>query len=318
MTDERTLGGSPEASIIVPTYRGAGRLPLLLDALAAQQEGTPPFEVVLVIDGVDDGSVALAGAEQRIKVCSLLFPENRGRVAALNAGFETARGRVLIRCDDDLVPSPDYVIQHVTAHAEEPGGAIGLYVNQYLDTPYAAAYGRAADEQFRRNAYAAPADRTWRYWAGNCSVTREVWERVGPYDPEYRLYGWEDVDYGYRLHEAGLPVRLVPALETPHRVAAVTTAVRARRAGHSGAARRLFERKHPQAGLPGAVPPWSPWNGLVRASSRVPVSPQRAGGAVDRVLPRLPAPVGRKLAALAVESAALAGYRRPQMAEEVF
>ena len=94
----------PEASIIVPSYRGAGRLPALFDALAGQQIGGPDFEVIVVIDGVDDGSVALVEAESRFPVSPVLFPENRGRVEALNAGFGTARGRVLIRCDDDLVP----------------------------------------------------------------------------------------------------------------------------------------------------------------------------------------------------------------------
>lgn len=318
MTTPRTEGTAPAASIIVPTYRGAARLPLLLDALAAQQPGTPDFEIVLVIDGIDDGSVALAEAETRLTVRRILFPENRGRVAALNAGFDEAQGRVLIRCDDDLVPRPDYVAAHVAAHDGPESGAVGLYLNEHADTPYAAVYGRDADERFRRGAYAERAGRAWRYWAGNCSVTRETWEQVGPYDPDYRLYGWEDVDYGYRLHAAGIAVHLVEELETPHRVAAVTTAIRARRAAHSGAARRLFEAKHPAAGLPGAVPAWSVWNAAVRALSRVPIPPDRLGGAVDRVLAVLPAPVGRKLVALAVEASALAGYRRPQRVTEVF
>ncbi|WP_341854304.1 glycosyltransferase [Brachybacterium sp. GPGPB12] len=166
---------------------------------------------------------------------SIVFPENRGRVAALNAGFEVARGDVLIRCDDDLLPAVDYVAAHVSAHQDGPGGVIGLYLNEYSTTPYAEVYGKDADQRFRRDAYNSASAVTWRYWAGNCSITREIWEAVGPYDSEYRLYGWEDVDYGYRIHAAGFEVHLAPELETPHRVAAVTTAVRSRRASHSGA-----------------------------------------------------------------------------------
>ena len=30
--------------------------------------------------------------------------------------------------------------------------------------------------------------------AGNVSVTRDTWEEVGPYDIDFRAYGWEDVD----------------------------------------------------------------------------------------------------------------------------
>ena len=312
------MAADPVASIIVPSYRGVDRLPQLLDSLAVQQDGTPSFEVIVVVDGVDDGSVALLENESRLDPRSIVFPENRGRVAALNAGFEVARGDVLIRCDDDLLPGTDYVGAHVNAHRDGPGGVIGLYLNEYSTTPYAEVYGKDADQRFRRDAYNSPPAGAWRYWAGNCSITREVWEAVGPYDPEYRLYGWEDVDYGYRIHAAGFVVRLAPELETPHRVAAVTTAVRVRRASHSGAARRLFERKHLQAGLPNAVPGWSVWNALVRGLSRVPLDPARLGGAVDALLRILPHGVGRKLVALCVESAALGGYRSPHKAKERF
>ncbi|WP_434176434.1 glycosyltransferase family 2 protein [Brachybacterium conglomeratum] len=307
----------PVASIVVPSFRGADRLPQLLDSLAAQ-DAAPSFEVIVVVDGVDDGSVALLENESRLDARSIVFPENRGRVAALNAGFEAARGDVLIRCDDDLVPRPDYVSAHVNSHRDGPGGVIGLYLNEYSTTPYAEVYGKDADERFRRDAYGSAPSMAWRYWAGNCSITRAIWDSVGPYDPEYRLYGWEDVDYGYRIHKAGFEVRLAPELETPHRVAAVTTAIRARRASHSGAARRLFERKHPQAGLPDAIPGWSLWNALVRGLSRIPLKPARLGSVVDALLRFLPRGVGRKIVALSVESAALGGYRSPHSAKERF
>ena len=307
----------PVASIVVPSFRGADRLPQLLDSLAAQ-DAAPSFEVIVVVDGVDDGSVALLENESRLDARSIVFPENRGRVAALNAGFEAARGDVLIRCDDDLVPRPDYVSAHVNSHRDGPGGVIGLYLNEYSTTPYAEVYGKDADERFRRDAYGSAPSMAWRYWAGNCSITRAIWDSVGPYDPEYRLYGWEDVDYGYRIHKAGFEVRLAPELETPHRVAAVTTAIRARRASHSGAARRLFERKHPQAGLPDAIPGWSLWNALVRGLSRIPLKPTRLGSVVDALLRFLPRGVGRKIVALSVESAALGGYRSPHSAKERF
>lgn len=312
------MPADPFASIIIPSYRGVARLPVLLDSLAGQSPETPAFEVIVVVDGIDDGSVALVENETRIDARTVVFPENRGRVAALNAGFSAAKGDVLIRCDDDLAPGTDFVVAHVNAQRAHAGGVMGLYLNEYTATPYAEVYGTDADERFRRDAYATADDMTWRYWAGNCSITRDLWEAVGPYDPDYRLYGWEDVDYGYRLHAAGHQVRLEPGLETRHRAAAVTTSLRAQRAAHSGAARRLFEVKHPGADLPSAVPAWSFWNSLVRGLARVPVSSAKVGRMVDTALPVIPGGVGRKLVALTVESAALAGYRHPRRAKERF
>lgn len=311
---------SPQVSIIIPTYRGVERLPQLLDALADQQADTPPFEAIVVIDGVDDGSAALVRGEDRFAVRVIEFPVNRGRVAALNAGFDAAGGDVLVRCDDDLVPGPDYVTQHLAAHANGAVGAIGLYENQYESTAYSRAYGVQADASMRDGAYSTRESMRWRYWAGNCSITREIWETVGHYDPDYRLYGWEDIDYGYRIHQAGYPIHLVRNLETPHRVAAVTTSIRAQRASHAAAARRIFERKHGSAGLPSAVPPISAWNTAVRGTAlgvRI-VGPARIGALVDSCIGVAPRPVARKLIALAVEGSAVAGYLAPGRAKDVF
>ena len=301
------------ASVIIPSRGGAQRLPALLSALAAQDD--PAWEAIVVIDGdVDDSASVVARYQRQLPVRSIVFAENRGRVAALNAGFEAAHGDVLIRCDDDLVPDPGYIRTHKAEHARQSCGAIGLYLNRLPDTPYALAYGRDADERFRRDAYAAAPDRSWRYWAGNCSITRQLWERVGPYDPAYRAYGWEDVDWGYRLSTLGYPVHLVPALETPHYVAAVTTRSRVLRAFHSGAARRLFESKHGTNILAGAVPPHEgAWNRLVHLVAVL--GSRRAldltSRCVDRSAVVLPRPVVGKLIALLVEGSAVAGYRRP-------
>ncbi|MDU7361537.1 MAG: glycosyltransferase [Propionibacteriaceae bacterium] len=299
------------ASIVIPSRGGARRLPRLLAALAAQDDAE--WEAIVVIDGDVDNSADVVAQYAHLPVRAVVFPENRGRVAALNAGFAEALGDVLIRCDDDLVPHPDYVRQHRLA-AEKHGGAIGLCINMLPSTAYAKAYGEQADRIFQHDAYQVPANRAWRYWGGNVSVTREVWEQVGPYDADYRAYGWEDVDYGYRVFAAGHPVAIVPELETPHYLAAVTTKLRVQRSYHSGAARRTFEDKHPDANLAPAEPaPDSWWNKLVlavgrRASRKVLLGAARVVDGAARVLP---APLSRKLIALLVEAGGVAGYARP-------
>src|SRR5664279_5470987 len=176
-----------KASIVIPSRGGAERLPRLLTALAAQTY--PDWEEIVVIDGDIDNSEAVVARYAHLPIRSVVFPENRGRVAALNAGFAEATGDVLIRCDDDLVTSPDYVAGHVRATSAGDRGAVGLYINVLPDTPYARVYGRHADERHRADAYLTPRDLQYRYWAGNCSVARAVYDSVGGYDPRYRAYG---------------------------------------------------------------------------------------------------------------------------------
>jgi GT2 family glycosyltransferase len=269
------------------------------------------WEAVVVLDGDVDGSEqVLSDWAGRIPVRPVVFPENRGRPAALNAGHATAAGRVLVRCDDDLAPGPDYVRLHAAAHDDGPRGVVGMCRNVFPETAYARVYGRPAYERFRTGAHAAPAETRWRYWGGNVSVDRETWERVGPYDEGYQGYGWEDVDWGYRVHSAGVPIAVVPGLETDHHIAATTTAGRALRAYYSGSARRRFEAKHGfQVVAPGGH---DPWNLTVGATARV-LSEKgigRAGRTVDRLADRLPRWAAEKAVALTVEAGALAGYRR--------
>lgn len=299
---------APKASIVVPSRGGAKRLPVLLDALRLQDEKS--FEIIVVLDGDIDGSRGLLEAEAStgdLDLTIIEFPENRGRVAALNAGFEAASGSVYVRCDDDFEPRPTYVSRRVRLHADGPVGVIGLAENVYEDNAYARAYGREAETRFHRDAYATAPGERWRYWAGNVSVDRETYARVGPYDGDFRAYGWEDVDWGYRLHEAGVPIVIDRELATPHHLVAVTLTSRARRAYQSGSAMRLFQAKHPQ-GLGPMTVPWTPWVVAVRCLAVLPPSACLAiARTVDRSLPRLPKAVSSRLVALVVEGAVLGG-----------
>jgi glycosyltransferase involved in cell wall biosynthesis len=296
-------------SVVVPSRGGAGRLPSLLDRLAAQTQSG--WEAIVVLDGDIDNSAGVVELRRStLPVRVVTFPENRGRPAALNAGFEVATGEILVRCDDDLAPKPDFLSRHVEAHRDGPVGVIGMCRNIFPHTPYATAYGWPAYLRQRAAAYAAPPEERWHYWGGNISIDRGSWDRVGPYDPDFRAYGWEDVDWGYRLMRAGVPIVVEPGLETDHHIAATTTAGRALRAYYSGSARRRFETKHGFQVV--AAGGRDPWNLAVRTAARL-LSEQgidQAGRVVDRLADRVPRRVAEKAVALTVEAGALAGYRR--------
>ena len=142
-------------SIVVPTRGGRDRLPVLLDGLARQTD--TDLEVLVVVDGDVDDTEELVARRTDLDVRAIVFPENRGRSAALNAGFAAARGEILVRMDDDLDPEPSYVAGQVAAHAGEPRGVVGLCRNVYPDTAYAEVYGAPMDLRSRAAAYATSA-----------------------------------------------------------------------------------------------------------------------------------------------------------------
>jgi len=307
-----------EASIVIPSFCGAMRLPKLLEALAVQEfEGE--FEVLVVLDGTTDNSTEVVRSfEDRLQLRLVELSQNQGRAVALNRGFEVATGTVLVRCDDDLVPQADFVRRHVRWHQKRADyGVVGLCRNMFPETAYARAYGREADIRHRDEAYARTSGNQWLHWAANCSVHRDMWERVGRYDERYCGYGWEDVDWGYRLRLAGGEMILDPALETEHRVAAITAAVRFDRAFQSGVARARFESLHGVTALPPMMGDGL-WGVAVRLASllRQRASFCRAGKMADSALEHLPHSAGRRVVALGIEAAALAGWREGRAASK--
>ena len=202
---------APAASVIVPTHRGAHRLPVLLEALAGQVV-EEPWEVVVVLDGVlDDSPRVLEQWRDRLDLHVVVHPEPLGLVDALNDGYAAARGRVLIRCDDDLTPASDMVRRHIAHHAV-PGdlGVMGPTRDVFPDTPYASAYGRPATSRSLRAAYVRPPEERWVGWAAHNSVTRAVWARAGRFDPRF-VYG-QDSELGFRLAQEGVHLVVDPEL----------------------------------------------------------------------------------------------------------
>ena len=83
-------------SVLLPLYNAEIYLEQCLDSILSQTYAR--FEVIAVNDGSTDSSPAILSrfsqADARIK--PLHFPENKGIVAALNAGLEVCKGNGLL------------------------------------------------------------------------------------------------------------------------------------------------------------------------------------------------------------------------------
>jgi glycosyltransferase involved in cell wall biosynthesis len=100
---------APELSFVVPLYNESPSLTALYEAVRDVSEGLEmPFEAVFVDDGSTDDSfavlAALHEADPRVRV--LRFGRNRGKSDALDAGFRSVRGRLVVTLDADLQDDP--------------------------------------------------------------------------------------------------------------------------------------------------------------------------------------------------------------------
>jgi glycosyltransferase involved in cell wall biosynthesis len=101
--------GLPRISIVIPLYNEEESIPHLYPALdAAIANCGQPTEVIIVDDGSKDRSFALlreiALKDPRFTVVRLR--RNSGQTAAFQAGFDLARGEVVITMDADLQNDP--------------------------------------------------------------------------------------------------------------------------------------------------------------------------------------------------------------------
>ncbi|MBN1997976.1 glycosyltransferase family 2 protein [candidate division KSB1 bacterium] len=99
----------PEISVVIPFYNEVENAPRVWTALEKTlRQMDLSYEVIFVDDGSTDGTQdvlrELAKSNRTLKV--ILFRANFGQSAAMAAGFEATRGKVVIAMDGDLQNDP--------------------------------------------------------------------------------------------------------------------------------------------------------------------------------------------------------------------
>jgi len=122
----------PELSLVVPVYNERDNLPLLVGEIARALAGHR-YEIVAVDDGSSDGSLDVLKALKRDhpELHVVAFAANAGQTAAFAAGFQAARGAVIVTLDADLQNDPAD-IPALLGHLEVTGAAavVGYRVNR--------------------------------------------------------------------------------------------------------------------------------------------------------------------------------------------
>lgn len=103
---------SMNISVVVPLYNEAESLPELVAWVdRVMQHHHYHYELILIDDGSNDTSWEVIEdlKTKYVSIVGIKFRRNYGKSAALNVGFETAQGDVIITMDADLQDSPDEI-----------------------------------------------------------------------------------------------------------------------------------------------------------------------------------------------------------------
>ncbi len=193
-------------SVIIPTYNRLDRLKRVLAALEQQSYPLDQVEVVVVSDGSTDGTNEyLETIETPLKVVPVVQP-NRGVAAARNHGLERASGEIALFLDDDVVPTPELIAEHLRIHRQESGDVVVL--GPMLSPPdFELSPWVRWEQAMLVKQYDAMSTGRWKptprqFYTGNASLVRRHVIEAGGFDESFRRA--EDVELAYRLAGRGL------------------------------------------------------------------------------------------------------------------
>ncbi len=196
-------------SVVIPTYN---RKPILEKCLRALEHQTfdgdliSDYEVVVVDDGSTDGTVTwLQDHAPEFPHVRLFEQDHKGPAVARNLGVEQARGDTIIFIDSDLVVLETFLQSHgsaLTRGQQERGHNRIFTYGRVVNTCNFEAPTR---EPFKVTDYSRAFFAT-----GNVAIAKHWLMAAGLFDPQFTLYGWEDLELGVRLKKMGLSLVKVP------------------------------------------------------------------------------------------------------------
>lgn len=252
----RSVGGSADASptprfsVIVPTHERREIVVRDVAALARQRDAD--FEAVVVVDGAGDGTAAALRELELPFRLTVIEQENQGAAAARNAGASAARGELLLFLDDDMEADPGLLAEHDRSHREGADLVVGdmpLHPDSSRNLLSWGVGQWAATRRRRLEAHGAEPGLD-DLLTGQMSITRAGFDLVEGFDTSFTregLFGGEDIDFGYRVLQAGLRVAFNPAAIS-RQYYDVDPADYLRRARETGRSEAELVRKHPEQG----------------------------------------------------------------------
>jgi GT2 family glycosyltransferase len=202
------------ATVVIPTYRRRDDVVRLVKTLASQTLPPSDYEVVVVVNGPEDGTREALAVVSMPYSLRVLYRDTPGLAAARNAGVNNAFGEVVIILDDDMEPTAGFVAAHLAAHAGgEPKAVMGPVPFAMSDAmPAPSAYvGDKFNRHLERLERCGGPTTARDFYGGNLSIRRDVFLRISGFDERFTQYGNEDVELSLRLASAGVPIVYEPS-----------------------------------------------------------------------------------------------------------
>ncbi len=206
-------------SVIICTRNRAHALTHCLDAtLQALAIAGVEAECLVVDNGSSDNTQAVvtkyAASHPQVRLVS---EQRKGLSYARNAGINAAQGELIAFTDDDCQPEPNYFATLLHYAAADTGPVLRgarVELGDTTDQPFSI-LTRTTSERWQKNAYPV-ADRqlAGAIIGASMLMPLALAKAIGPFDVRFGaggpFMGGEEIDYIYRVYEAGYLIEYVP------------------------------------------------------------------------------------------------------------
>jgi len=176
-------------SIIIPCYNQGNYLAEALQSIADCKDNTL-YEIIIVNDGSTDSTTLTILKDLAAKGYNIINQPNKGLGATRNTGIKVASGKYILPLDCDNKIRPEYIYEGIKLLDENP----------LLDV----VYGDAEYFGEKKGTWESGEFNMQRLMIENfidaCAVFRKsTWEKVGGYDENMPVMGYEDWDLWLRI-----------------------------------------------------------------------------------------------------------------------
>ena len=240
------------ASICLPVRNEGRYLRECLESLVGQDYLPGGYEIVVADGGSADATREIVEEYARRGPVRVRLVENPdgGVAAGRNAALRAAEGEVIVFVEGHAWVGRDFLRTAVRLLEETGALCLGRRVEQEIpgDTPFQRATGRVRAGWLGRNPHSLRFGERQEGWVDPTTVAtvyrREVFERFGLFDEAFATN--EDVEFNWRLAEAGVKAYQSPAL-TYHLHPRDTWLGLAKQMYRYGRGKAQFVRKCPEA-----------------------------------------------------------------------
>lgn len=198
---------TPNLSIIIPTYNRAPILLKTLKGYSCQTAEDRILEILVADDGSNDETADIVEAfslQCHLPVRYLRL-EHGGQAKARNCAIREARGALLLMGDDDIIPAPHFVEEHLAWHEKYPDlrdAVMGRVVwsPDVRPTPFMEWLG---GELFGFAHWRSGLQKQSTLISCCISLKRKFLLENGMFDEDFKNYGFEDLELGHRLGKKG-------------------------------------------------------------------------------------------------------------------